>query len=126
MFQISALINGFLPYLCHGIFFLKVTPKIKVSVEIINDLSNLNFNGEGETTFFEHTARFLEFCMKNNIHCEEVACKFFTLTFEGCVREWCYTLHVTSIQSFKHLSIEFYHDFDRYDYKYVFNKIVRL
>jgi len=95
-----------------------------VLVEIINYLSNLKFKGEGETTLFGHTACFLEFCTKHNIHCEEGSFRLLTLTFEEHIREWCYTFHVASIHSFEHIAIEFYHAFDGYDYKSVFKKIM--
>jgi len=100
------------------------TANLKVLARIIDGLSNLKFDGEGETTFFEHTARFLKFFTKHNIHYEDVACRLFILMFEGLIRGWCYTLSVASIHSFENLAIECYHAFNRYDYKYMLKKIM--
>lgn len=102
------------------------TENMKVPKRIIDDLSNNKFNGEGETTLFVHTARFLKFCTKHNIHYEDVSCRFLILMFEVCIREWCYTLCTSSIHTFENIAKEIYHTFYRYDYKYVFKKIMRL
>lgn len=50
----------------------------------------------------------------------------FTLTFKGGIRECGCKFPVTSRHSFKHLAIEIFHTFDKYDYKYVFKKIMQL
>lgn len=102
------------------------TTNSKVPIGITNDLTNVNFNGEGGTTILEHIAHFLEFCTHNKIHCEDTAYRFFILTFKACIEEWCYTLPTTSIHSFEHIVKELYHACDRHDYKFVYKKIMHL
>ena len=61
--------------------------KSESALGIIQDLSNLKFDSEGGTTILKHTARFLEFCTYYEIHCEDIACRLFILTFKACVKE---------------------------------------
>jgi len=95
-------------------------------VGILNDLSNLKFDGKGETTILHRTAQFLEFCTKYNIHYEDAACRLSILRFEAGVKEWCYTLLTASIYSFDHVFKELFRAFGRCDYKSVFKKIMQL
>lgn len=99
---------------------------MKVHVGIINDLSNLKFVGESGTTVLEHTIQFLEFFTKHNIHYEDISCRLFFLTFKAHIKEWCYTLRTSSIDYFKYLFKNLYHEFDIYDYKFIYKKITHL
>lgn len=93
---------------------------------ILNDLSNLKFYGKGETPIYNYTTHFLQIFTKHNIHCEDVACRLFILTFEARIKEWCYTSMDSSIHSFNHIIKEIFHAFGRYDYKFIFKKIMHL
>ena len=64
---------------------------LQVPTSIIDDMSTLKFDGEGETTLFEHISHFIKFGTKHNIHYEDVGCRLFILTFKGYIREWCHT-----------------------------------
>jgi len=74
---------------------------ITIPTKLIHNLSQLNFDGEGETSILEHILRFLNFCDSNEVNCEDDACKSFSLTLEGHVKYWCHTLLVASIHSFR-------------------------
>jgi len=102
------------------------TENLKAPAGIINDLSNLKFDGDGGTTIPEHIVRVFKFCTKHNIHCEDTACRLFILTFKAHVKEWYHPLPITSIHSFEHLVKELYRTFGMYDYKSIFKKIMRL
>lgn len=54
-------------------------------MNIIDDLSNLKFSGEGETTFVEHTKCFLRFFIEHNISLEDISSRLFIIMFEGHV-----------------------------------------
>src|SRR5699024_1207221 len=107
------------------IFFSKNVSQ-QASVSIIDNLSTLKFDGKGEMTLFEHISHFLKLCTKHNIHCEDVCCRFFILTFEGRVRQWCHTLTDAFIHSFKHLVRELFFTFYMYDRKKLCKKILEL
>jgi len=62
---------------------------VKVPMELIDDLSQVNFDGEGETFIVEHISLFLKFCEYHEINCEDVDSKIFTLTLESRVKKWC-------------------------------------
>jgi hypothetical protein len=50
---------------------------------ILHFLSQLKFDGEGETTASEHAFKFWKFCSFQNITNGNVICRLFTLTFAG-------------------------------------------
>ena len=100
--------------------------KFQVSVNIIDDLSHLKFNGKGETTILEQIEHFLQFCTEHNILFQDVGCRFFILMFEECIRKWCHTLTDASIHSFEHFVTKLFHVFDRYDHEHLCQKILDL
>lgn len=78
----------------------------KFPVELIDDSSQLKFDGEGNTFIVKHISLFLKFCEYYEINCEYASIKLFTITLEGRVNKWCQTLPSTSIHSFEQLVME--------------------
>jgi len=97
---------------------------LQVSESIIDYLSTLKFDDEGETTLLEHNLHFLEFCIEHNIHCKDVSCRLFILTFEGRIRKWCHTLTDASLHSFEHLVTKLSLTFDMFNHKRLGKKIL--
>lgn len=83
--------------------------KLSIPDEPLNDLSQLKFDGEGDTSIFEHASIFLKLCEYYKIDCENVACIIFYLTLEGWVNWWCNTQPPTSIHSLEHFIKELHY-----------------
>jgi len=65
-------------------FSSNVPPKLVR--KILHFLSQLRFDGEGETTVSKHVFNFWKFCGSHNITNDNVICMLFTLTFTGWSR----------------------------------------
>jgi hypothetical protein len=72
---------------------------LKTPRNIFHLLSQIKFNGEGETYAFEHIFQFRKICFSQNISHEGVICRLFTLTFAGQVKNWYETLSTASIHT---------------------------
>ena len=83
---------------------------------IVDLLTKNKYNGEEVTSACEHVLQFIDHCIFHKITDKDVMCIFFTLTFEGRVKNWCETFPVASIHSFEHLISEFIVSFGDYDF----------
>lgn len=66
-------------------------------MEFIHDLSELKFDGEGESTFCERLFQVIYPCFCNKVSSEDIMARLLTLTFEGHVKQLYHTLLVASI-----------------------------
>jgi hypothetical protein len=89
---------------------------LKTPRNILHFLSQIKFDGEGETTASEHAFQIWKFCCSQNITNESVICRLFTLTLAGQVKSWCETLSVASIHTWEQFMHQFWHAFENYDY----------
>jgi len=58
-------------------------PSRSITLKIVNHLSHVKFDGEGEVTVVEHVYRFFNKCRFYKIYTDNEICRLFTLTFEG-------------------------------------------
>jgi len=68
-----------------------------VSADIIDDLSQLKFDGESGTYLLIYAVSFMGFCVRDEVPSDDIACMLFAFTFEGRIKQWCHTLRTTSI-----------------------------
>ena len=99
-----------------GCFSNRSIHKILILDEPLYDLSQLKFDGEGDTSITEHIFLLFKFCESYEIDCQDVACVLLFLTLEGCVNELWYTLSLASVHLFEQFLNELHQAFDRYDY----------
>lgn len=65
-----------------GCFSNRSSGKILIPYESIYDLSQLNFDGEGDTLITDHASIFLKLCEHYEINSRYVTCVIFSLTVE--------------------------------------------
>jgi hypothetical protein len=79
-------------------------------------LSELTFDGEGNTSALDHIYKFCSKCLKNKITDLNLICRLFSLTFRGRVKYWFESFRANSIHSWSEFVIEFLSYFNNYDY----------
>jgi hypothetical protein len=89
-------------------------------------LSQLKFDGEGETYASRHALHFWKFCCSHNITNENVICSMFTLTFAGQVKSGARLCRPASIHTWEQFMREFFHSFENYDYDKLCEEILEL
>jgi hypothetical protein len=88
----------------------------KTPRKILHFLSQLKFNGEGETNSFEHAFQLWKFCCSHNITNGSAICRLFTLIFVVRVKSLCETLPIASIHTWEQFMYQIWHSFENYDY----------
>lgn len=88
-----------------------------MSKDVIDDLSQIKYDGEGIIGLLRHKASFLGLCERNEFYLDDTAYGLFTYMLEMHIKKWCLTLPTTSIHSFNHMIIKFNHAFFHYDHK---------
>lgn len=94
--------------------------------ELLYDLSQFKFDGEGDTSIAKHASLFLKFCEHYEIEWKDVACVIFFLILKSWVNQWCHTLPSSSIHYFQHFIKERHLAFDKYDHWDVLKRINQL
>ena len=80
--------------------FFSHAHNFEASEDVIDDLSQIKYNGEGRVALLRHGVAFLGFCERNEVASDGVACGLFAYMFKGHVEKWCRTLPATSIHSY--------------------------
>lgn len=94
-----------------------------IPTEVIHDMSELKFNGEGQSAFHVHLLQVMTLCHRHQIKSEDVWAILLTLTFEGHVKHCCHTLPIASISSFDQFTEMMIKSFDKYSHRDVCEKI---
>jgi len=102
------------------------TSDFNASVDVIDVLSQLKYDGESGTSLLTHKISFLGFYDKNAVPLDDIIFGLFSYTFEGNIKKCCYTFPVTSVHSFNHMFQELGCSFFFYDQKALNHKILKL
>lgn len=86
-----------------------------IPVEVIHNLSEFKFEGEGEYTFHEHLFQSFHLQLSHRLCSKDVMASLLTFTFEGYVNQWCHTLLNSFIHSFEQLTKKLHKSFKKYN-----------
>ena len=89
----------------------------EVSEDVIDDLSQIKYDGEGGATLLRHEVSVAGFCDRNDVPSDDIVCGMFVYTLDGLVDQWCCSLPTTSIHFYDHMIDELIHSFYHYDCK---------
>lgn len=92
-------------------------------MEFIHDLLWFKFDGKNTTIVLGYATKFVQFCFLNGFHLEEIFAWVFNFSSDGHVKQWCYSLPITSITCFDHLVNDLYLPLDKYEYQDVIDEI---
>ena len=73
---------------------------ISILMEFVDDLSHLKFDGKGQRNILYYVVEFFHFFFLSRVYYEDILSRLLTLTLEGRVKQWCYSLPTSSIHSF--------------------------
>lgn len=96
------------------------------SMDIIDEFSQLKYDGESGEPILIHTVSFLGFCDRKEVPLADISYGLFFYTFKACIKQWHLKFPAPSIHSFKHMIRDLGRAFFCYDDKALHRKILKL